>query len=197
MNIKQKITSAAALAAMMASVVAPASFAATTVDITNNGAFSKNKVGVKNLSYKSVKQKNTTVVNTGVSAKAKTGGNSSSFNTGGTNTITTGDATNTVLVSVTGGSNENSGEDCGCPNPTTDVEISGNGAFSHNSVYVVNSSSSSVKQSNTTVVGTYVYTSASTGGNSSSFNTGGDSSIDTGDASNTVVVEVGGSTNTN
>lgn len=197
MNIKQKITSAAAIGVMMASVVAPASFAANTVTIKNNGAWSFNHVKVKNKASKVVVQANETVVETGVKAKASTGGNSSSFNTGGTNTTTTGKASNTVGISVTGGTNTNSGDDCGCPNPTTDVTIQGNGAFSHNGVHVVNSSSNTVSQTNGTYVGTMVMTSSSTGGNSSSFNTGGGNSIDTGNASNTVVVEVGGSSNSN
>ena len=38
---------------------------------------------------------------------------------------------------------------------------------------------------------------ASTGGNDSSFNTNGGSTINSGEASNVVAVEVGGNTNTN
>lgn len=182
---------------MMAAIVAPASFAATTVTIKDNGALSYNKVKVKNWSFKSVDQSNQTVVLTGVHAKAKTGNNDSSFNTGGTSTITTGNAKNTVGVSVTGSTNENTGDECGCVSPETDVKITGNGALSTNVVYVINGNYNSVSQSNASFIGTHISTSSSTGGNDSSFNTGGDSSIDTGKATNTVGVEVGGSTNTN
>jgi len=196
MNIKQKLTTAAATAAMMAAVVAPASFAAP-ISITDNGALSYNKVIVKNTSSKSVKQSNVTAVTTKVNAKAKTGGNTSSFNTGGTSTITTGNAKNMVGVSVTGGTNTNTGNDCGCVPPTTDAAITGNGAMSTNVVSTSNSTSSSVKQSNTTVVTTYVTTSASTGGNDSSFNTNGGNTTDTGNAVNEVGVVVEGTTNTN
>lgn len=197
MNIKQKITSAAAIAAMMASVVAPASFAATTVKIKNNGALSTNYVKVKNVSSKTVSQYNGTLVLTGVHAKAKTGGNTSSFNVGGENTITTGKATNDVTVDVEGSSNDNTGNQCGCVDPSTNVNISGNGALSTNTAIVKNISYNSVEQGNETFVGTHVGVSASTGGNNSSFNVGGDSSITTGAAENTVEVTVGGSTNTN
>lgn len=197
MNIKQKLTSAAVIGAMMASVVAPASFAATTVKIKNNGALSTNTVKVKNVSSKTVGQSNGTMVMTSVWAKSKTGGNSSSFNTGGTNTITTGNATNTVVVGVTGGTNTNNGDECGCASPSTDVTIKDNGALSTNSVTVKNENSNSVVQVNETIVGTEIGVSASTGGNSSGFNTGGDSSISSGTATNAVTVAVGGSTNTN
>ena len=197
MNIRQKFTSRVILGTMVAAIVSPESFAATTVTVNGNGAFSSNKVGVVNLSKNSVKQKNSTVAITAVKAKANTGKNNSSFNTGGTSTITTGEATNTVTVGVIGGTNTNSGSECGCVSPTTDVTISDNGAFSHNGVLVINGSSNSVYQNNSTVAITAVSTSANTGGNNSSFNTGGDSSIDTGAASNDVTVAVGGSTNTN
>jgi len=197
MNIKQKLTSAVVLGSMVAAIVAPASFAATTVTISNNGALSTNKVKVKNWSSKSVSQSNTTYVGTSISAKAKTGNNTSSFNTGGTNGIVTGDASNTVGVSVTGGTNTNTGNECGCASPTTNVTIADNGAMSTNTVHVKNSSSNSVTQGNITVVQTEVWTSANTGGNSSSFNTGGGNTITSGGATNEVGVEVGGSTNTN
>ena len=197
MNIRQKITSAVVLGSMVAAIVAPTSFASTTVHISDNGALSTNMVKVKNWSSKSVSQSNSTVAFTTIHAKAKTGNNTSSFNTGGTSSIVTGDASNTVGVSVTGSTNTNTGNQCGCVSPVTDVTIANNGALSTNTVNVKNSSTSSVTQSNSTVAETGIWTSASTGGNSSSFNTGGSNTISTGDATNLVGVTVGGSTNTN
>lgn len=196
MNIKQKLTSAAVIGAMMAGVVAPASFAATTVNVRNNGALSTNLVGIVSLSKKSVKQKNSTVAVTSVKAKSNTGKNTSSFNTGGTNSITTGNARNNTTVIVNGGVNENT-DDCGCVDPTTNATVSGNGAMSTNGVLVVNASSNSVYQSNSSVVVTSVSTSSNTGGNNSSFNTNGGGSTGTGAATNNVGVEVGGSANIN
>lgn len=198
MNIKQKLTSAVVLGSMVAAVVAPASFAATnTVTVTGNGAFSITKAKVVNMKMSSVTQSNTTFVSTDVKTSANTGGNSSSFNTGGTNTVTSGDAGNTVTTTVTGGSNTNSNP-CGCADTNTNsLTVSGNGAFSYTSGKIVNVSSNSVSQTNTTIVTTNVDASSSTGGNSSSFNTGGSSSVTSGNAGNMVntTVTAGGNSN--
>lgn len=197
MNIKQKIVSGTIIAAMVAATVAPASFA-STVKIKGNGPFSHNGVVDVSWTSNSVTQKSKTVAGTAVGVSTKTGKNSSSFNTHGTNTITTGPATNTVRVTVTGGDNTNTAPDCGCNTPANnDVTIQGNGPFSSNHVFLVDGNSNSVTQSNTTVAQTEIGASASTGGNSSSFNTGGDNSITTGAATNTVTVTVNGGSNMN
>lgn len=198
MNIKQKITSAIAIGTMMAAVVAPASFAATTVKIHNNGALSKNGAAVVKVSKSKVKQSNTTVVGTKIKTVQKTGGNSSSFNVGGDNTITTGNNTATTTVAVTGGTNTNTAENCCCDGEgDTTVNIHDNGALSHNGALVIESCKNVVSQSNTTVVGTSVTTVQNTGGNDSSFNVGGTNGTDSGDNTATTTVAVGGSTNTN
>lgn len=62
------------------------------------------------------------------------------------------------------------------------VSVTGNGAFSDNTVKVANENTTVVDQSNTANVENNISSNASTGGNSSSFNTGGDSRIVTGDA---------------
>lgn len=193
--IKKIAISAAAAAIMFASAVP--SFASTTVTISHNGALSHNGVGVINTSYSKVKQTNNTFVGTFVASSTNTGGNSSSFNTGGTNSITTGGSTTTVSVGVEGGTNTNSASPCTCQTGDTTVDISNNGAGSSNGVFVVNSTSNVVKQSNNTIVGTAVLTQTDTGGNSSSFNTGGSSSITTGGSSTGVDVTVTGSSNSN
>ncbi len=200
MNIKQKIASAVAFGTMMVSVVAPASFAATnTVTVTGNGAFSYTKAVVKNISSTATVQENTTAVNTWAGLSANTGKNKQSFNVGngGSNSITTGPATNIVGISVTGGTNTNTSP-CGCAGDNTNtVTVTGGGAFSSSKAVVINSNSTVVSQTNTTAVNTNVWSSANTGGNSQSFNVGGGNSVTTDPASNTVGVEVGGSTNTN
>lgn len=76
------------------------------------------------------------------------------------------------------------------------VEISGNGAWSYNSIRIKNKTECNVYQKNSTLVVTEVDSSASTGGNSASGNTGGDVDIDTGNADSTVIVTVEGSSNT-
>lgn len=64
-----------------------------------------------------------------------------------------------------------------------EVNVSGNGAFSDNGVALTNNSTTSVNQTNTANVVNKVSSNASSGGNSSKFNTGGTSNITTGPAS--------------
>lgn len=77
----------------------------------------------------------------------------------------------------------------------TNIEITGNGANSDNSVSVNNTSNVSVTQTNDLVVGLTINSSASTGGNKANGNTGGDVSIDTGNANSTVGISVQGGSN--
>ncbi len=64
---------------------------------------------MKNICNQSVTQTSKTTVWTGVEQSANTGGNSVSGNTGGDSTVVTGDATNSVTVTVTGGDNTTGG----------------------------------------------------------------------------------------
>lgn len=77
----------------------------------------------------------------------------------------------------------------------TMVDVSGNGANSTNNVTVSNTDKMSVKQTNNSTIVTDVNASSNSGGNNANYNTGGDTSIMTGDASTKVKVSVGGSTN--
>lgn len=77
-----------------------------------------------------------------------------------------------------------------------DLEISGNGVNSTNKIIVNNSNSTNVGQTNEMVVETEIVSLALTGGNKANSNTGGDVSIDTGNASSTVNVSVLGGSNT-
>jgi hypothetical protein len=71
-----------------------------------------------------------------------------------------------------------------------------NGAFSDNTVKVKNVNSKTVVQSNKSKVTNVVKSKANSGKNTSSFNTGGGSAVVAGPATSTVVVGVGGSSNT-
>ena len=77
-----------------------------------------------------------------------------------------------------------------------DVTIDHNGAGSHNDVDITSHSHCTITQSNTTVVTNTTNVKQKTGGNTASGNTGGDTSIDTGNTNSTVKNTVGGSTNT-
>lgn len=76
------------------------------------------------------------------------------------------------------------------------VTIKNNGAASVNGVAVVNASKSTVKQSNTTIVGTSVTSIQNSGGNKVKGNLGGNNSITTGANTTTTKVKVEGNTNT-
>jgi hypothetical protein len=196
-NFKTKIAGGVAAGVLLASVLVNSAFAATDVKIDGNGPFSHNGAAVIKVKKSKVKQKNITVVGTGVVSVQNTGKNKTSFNVGGTNSITTGNNTTTTNVNVAGGSNTNTGENCCCDGGDVDVEITDNGAFSHNGALVLDVCNNKVKQTNVTVVETSVTSVQNTGGNSASFNVGGDNTIDTGNNSTTTTVTVTGSTNTN
>jgi len=198
MNIKQKLMTAAAAGSMLVSVASVPAFAADNdITVDGQGAFSVNKAKIISKNYSTVLQNNQTAVGTSVNSKAKTGNNKSKFNVGGTSTVTTGTATSTVRTTVNGGGNENT-TPCEClGGGLNTISLTGGGAFSYNSAKIVDINSSFVSQTNVMVVETSVDSKASTGGNSSSFNVGGGSSIDTGDASSTVNTTVTGGGNVN
>lgn len=70
------------------------------------------------------------------------------------------------------------------PLALADTAISGNGAVSDNTVTLNSNASTTVNQNNNANVTNTVDSSANTGGNHADFNTGGNSAIQTGDASN-------------
>ena len=78
---------------------------------------------------------------------------------------------------------------------TTNITVSGNGALSNTGVKINNTTNTTVVQSNVSNVVTVVNSTANTGGNHASFNTGGSTVIATGNARSNVKVTVGGSSN--
>lgn len=180
-NLKRQIVSAAAAGAMLLNVAGPA-FATdgTTIVISGNGAGSSNWTSVEQTSVTAVTQNNSANVTNNVDADAKTGGNDANFNTGGNVEITTGNAT--TDVDVTNALNSNSAEvDC-CAAGNTNVEISGNGAYSENGVELGSANVTSVAQNNDANVNNNIDTDAKTGYNDAGSNTGGDVKITTGNA---------------
>ncbi|MEK7186166.1 MAG: hypothetical protein AAB675_02280 [Patescibacteria group bacterium] len=106
MDFKKKIAGALITGSLVAGVLLPgAAFADQICTITDNGAFSYNKCRIKVIKKLKVEQNNGAVVTNGVIVGASTGGNSASFNTGGTTTITSG--TSTVTVTITNTLNSN------------------------------------------------------------------------------------------
>ncbi len=201
MNIKQKIGAALAIGALSASVLTPMSAFAADVTIQDNGTGSTNHAAVIKVSKSKLKQKNTTVVGTHVTNIQNTGANKANGNTGGSQSITTGNNTATTTVTVNGGTNTNSDENCCCDGEpaSNTITIIGNGSESNNGALIVDVCKQKVSQKNTTVVLTGVTNVQNTGGNEVKNNTGDGSTndIDTGNNTATTTVTVTGSTNTN
>ena len=180
MNILQKIGASLATGALLTVASVPSAFAATDVNVSGNGAFSDNDAVVSSNCSKSLDQTNVSNISNTVATHANTGGNDASFNTGGSVTIYTGDATTNVDVSNAAGSNVASVGGSGCGNGSTDVSVYGNGAFSDNSVTVRNWDRESWRQYNANYVRNQIYTNLNSGNNSANFNTGTDVVIHTG-----------------
>jgi hypothetical protein len=179
MNTRKALVTAAAAAAMLLNSALPA-FAATDLIISGNGDSSDNYAQVKLEQNTSVVQTNETSINNDIDANASTGGNSASRNTGGDNTVDTGNASTVVNVENTANSNV-AEVDC-CDLGDTNVEISGNGVDSDNDVKLKDEGSTTVVQDNTAKIYNDIDADARTGYNSSDRNTGGSSSVYTGDA---------------
>lgn len=202
MNFKQKVGGALATAAAMGLILTGSALAAD-IEITDNGAHSTNKVEITNTSTCTVVQGTETNVLAWVDASASTGGNSASGNTGGDTSITTGDATATATLTVTGGSNTATNPCCckqNCCNgdcPTTEsVKVSDNGAHSNNQVKETNTGTQTVVQGGATNVAAKVKAKAKTGKNRARNNTGGTTTINTGVATSDALKDVTGGSNT-
>lgn len=178
-NFKKQIVSAAAAGALLLNLATPV-LAETSIVISGNGANSSNGTVVQQTNTTTVTQNNQANVTNNVDADASTGGNDANFNTGGEVNVDTGNATSDV--DVTNVLNSNSANvDC-CGNGDTDVKIDGNGADSQNSVGLVSSNLTSVTQNNNANVNNDIDSDAKTGYNDANSNTGGDVTINTGNA---------------
>jgi len=186
--IYKKIATTIATGAVVLSSALPAFAAGTTLQISGNGSDSTSAVNVSSANTTTVSQSNTAVVSNNVTSNASTGGNKASDNTGGDTTVKTGDAANHVAVQNTLNSNQADVNSCGCQNGGASVLVSGNGTDSTNTANVSQNNATSLFQTNTAVVTNNVDANAKTGNNKANDNTGGDTFINSGNASNTVLV---------
>ncbi len=193
--ILKKLGTVVATAALFGSVMAPAAFADTNT-IQANGAGSDNKIETENKTETTVTQSNTTTAQTTIVASSNTGGNHASYNTGGDVSIETGKAVTKVGVTVTGGNNTATVNDCGCPEGTDDNTIKKNGADSDNTIKNKNTKKTSVGQVGATVAGTGVEAISDTGYNKAKKNTDGSTSVKTKKSKTSVNVVVTGGHNT-
>ena len=191
-KFQRSLATAFAAGALLVNTVLPV-FAETTIVISGNGTDSNNTVEAGFTQTTSVVQSNEADVENRVDANASTGGNEANDNTGGEVSIDTGDAD--VEVNVSNTLNHNSAEvDC-CPGGDVEVEISGNGSDSENTVELGMGSEVEVWQENEADVENDVDADAKTGYNEAKDNTGGSVSIDTGNASVTIGLSTGANWN--
>jgi len=154
---------------------------AYNVTVDGNGVGSDNNVNLNKANQTFLNQDNNANIKNDVDAKANTGKNDASYNTGGDTIIKTGDAKTVTYVdnkananfATIGGGNGSNG---------SSVKISGNGAWSDSDVNLDNSSAIVLDQSNNAKIRNDIDAKASTRNNDESFNTGGENKIKTGDA---------------
>lgn len=184
-DFKKRVAATIAAGSILLQLATPV-LAQTTIEISGNGADSVNDVDVAQANVTVVAQTNTADISNKVDADADTGNNNANRNTGGDVDIDTGDASTTVGISNTVNSNE---AEVGCCTGDTEVLISGNGSESDNHVDVFNLNQKDVFQDNRARIVNYVDADADTGNNDANRNTGGNVSIDTGDASTRVDID--------
>jgi len=158
------------------------------VSVGGNGAYSQNGVSAANTSSVFANQNNNANYNNNVTANASTGKNDSSFNTGGGSIVVTGNASTNVDVNNAANANvANIGGNGGSSDPSN-IDVSGNGAFSETGVALEQDSATVLNQDNNASIRNDVNAKANSGDNSSKFNTGGFVGIATGNATDNVGV---------
>ena len=192
-----KATVGLATVGLIGSLIAPAALADNT--ISGNGALSTNTINSVGVSKCAVYQNSSTVAITNASSTANSGQNQANWNTGGNVSVTSGDATATVGVTVTGGANVAIDPCCGCDGqlaPSGDNEISGNGFKSNNDVNEVVVNVKKVKQKSKTWALTSAKAKAKTGKNKANGNTDGTTTVESGVSTAETTVDVAGGGNT-
>ncbi|MEM4736645.1 MAG: hypothetical protein QXD41_02120 [Nitrososphaeria archaeon] len=180
-NLKVKLATGVATAALLATTLAPVAFASTNT-ISGNGAGSTNKIKIKNINRTTVNQSNATAVINLTGVLQNTGSNTANNNTGNGNiTVNSGNANSTVTNTTTNGSNTATVNLCGCPTEDTTNEIKNNGAESENKIRIKNVNNSHLEQINETLVVNGTLVAQNTGSNHANNNTGdGDVTVDSG-----------------
>lgn len=162
---------------LVASLVFSQVVGATELIISDNGSNSENSQNIQSTSSTVTVQSNSGDSSNSVSTDSQTGGNSASGNISAGTSIDTGSASNTVELS----NNVNTSlVEVGCCPQETNVEISGNGSESQNTVIFEQTNSTDVEVFQNVIIKNNIVGYANTGGNTSSENSG-DVSIKTGD----------------
>lgn len=160
----------------------------TEVEISGNGADSSNTANLAQKTSTDVFQENDARFKNTVWADSDTGDNDANKNTGGDVSIKTGDADTGVLIKNAANSNMakiGGGEGSG----SVSLKIMGNGADSANTINLGLLKSLTLTQDNDANISNKVDADSDTGDNDAKKNTGGEVSIETGDASTGVAID--------
>lgn len=161
----------------------------TTVNVTGNGSHSDNDVKLNNNSTVNVSQANEANVSNNVNTTSNTGKNHTNDNTGGDVSVSTGDANSHVSVSTAANANVANVGGSGNGGGETSIVIAGNGSHSDNDVRLYDNPSLTISQANVADIYNDVNTKLTTGKNHANDNTGGDVTVETGNAKSNVGID--------
>jgi hypothetical protein len=97
--MKKTIATAISLATLFLSTATP-TFAATTIQISGNGAGSSNSITLNKTGSNSVNQTNNANISNNVSGNTNTGNNHANGNTGGSSSIKTGNSSSKTTITT-------------------------------------------------------------------------------------------------
>lgn len=149
-------------------------------NISDNGSSSVNKIDVKETNTNVNTQTNQAYTYNNVSVSMNTGNNNVSSNTGGDNSVKSGDAEAEVVIVNDINYNHLVSGDC-CPKSGGESNISDNGSRSINTIISRRTDTTVNTQVNKARTTNKVDVDVDSGSNNVSKNTGGDNEVDTGD----------------
>lgn len=176
---KQILSVVASGAVLLGTAMTPV-FADTNLSAVGNGADSQNVISSTSTNTTTVSQNNTANVSNTVNSSSNTGDNTASKNTGGDTAVLTGDAS--TRTSIDNMLNSNSATTACCNAGDTNVSLRGNGADSVSSVQADLNNAKTIVQGNTANVANNVSSDANSGYNRANENTGGNTTVMTGNA---------------
>lgn len=140
--------------------------------VLGNGAFSTNNVSQRNSLRTALTQSNLSYVANTIESMNSTGNNTAGFNTGSNVLVASGNANSWVSLLNTTGVNIARLLGIGGNGGNTNVNVSGNGAFSNNNVESMMDTSTWLNQTNDSSIMNTISSHNSTGGNSDEYGTG-------------------------
>lgn len=153
----------------------------SSAENSNNGSGSDNISTSTDSNQASVDSQNSAVVTNDADLEAVTGQNDASFNTKSTSSITTGDATLGAVITTDVNTTTIVGSASCCPDSVSATN-SANGENSTNTANAASTANTTADFNNDGTIKTEIKALSLTGDNKTSYNTGGDSEIITGDA---------------